>query len=232
MPCELFAFCIALAAGEPPTPMVEIAGEGVAPFHLEVTAVTNRQFQAFVERRPEWRRDRIDPLFAEDEYLAHWASPVDLGEADPEAPVTRVSWFAARAYCAAIGRRLPRTDEWELAAAASETARDGSGDPAWRERILSWYARPATDEPPPVGSTPPNAWGVRDLHGVVWEWVLDVGSEIASDRGATGAMCGAGALGAADPGDYANFMRKAFRSSLEATYAGKALGFRCATEAP
>jgi len=246
----LLPLCAIAAIGGGPAGVVEVGPGTYAPhraaatsddevevgrFRLDVTPVTNRQFLAFVAAHPAWRRDRIAPLFAERTYLDHWAGPLDLGAAVATAPVTRVSWFAARAYCRARGARLPRLAEWELAAAASERARDGRRDAAWREQILAWYARPATAEPAPVGATPANAWGVRDLHGLIWEWVEDFGTElVADDARASGddsaaRVCGAGALDAADPEDYASFMRTAYRSSLEAPYTARTLGFRCAT---
>jgi len=79
-------------------------GAGVKEVKLQTYAldrepVTNAPFLAFVERNPHWRRDRVTRLFAEPTYLSHWAGPAALSaNARPDQPVTRVSWFAARAY--------------------------------------------------------------------------------------------------------------------------------------
>ena len=79
-------------------------------------------------------RDRVPRVFADDGYLSHWASPMGLGaDVDDRQPVVRVSWFAAKAYCAARGARLPTEAEWEMAASASRTAANGHDDPAWRQ---------------------------------------------------------------------------------------------------
>lgn len=116
----------------------------VDAFRLDRRPVTNADYLAFVVKHLQWRRDRIPALFADKDYLSHWASPEALGAAvDPEQPITRVSWFAARAYCEAAGGRLPDWNEWELVAAASETQADARHDPAWRERILNWYGQPS-----------------------------------------------------------------------------------------
>jgi sulfatase modifying factor 1 len=207
----------------------------VRAFALDEHAVTNAQFLAFVSATPRWRRGSVPRLLADPTYLSGWQGPLALGDARADAPVTHVSWHAARAYCAWRGRRLPTEAEWEWAARASATAPDASADPAFVARILTWYARPHAALPA-AGVGEANLWGVRDLHGVVWEWVEDFGaSMIASDdREREGRfvdrVCGAGSIGAGDPADYATFMRYAFRSSLRASFTVARLGFRCAAD--
>lgn len=211
----------------------------IRAFRLDKLPVTNADFLAFVRRNPKWRRDRVEPLFADAHYLEGWKGPLDLGpSSDPLQPVVGVSWFAAKAYCAARGARLPREAEWEYAASASRILADGRNDSAFREEILAWYARPNPGSLPRVGSRKPNFWGVSDLHGLVWEWVLDYNSTLVTgDNRESGdkdkmRFCGVGALGADDTNDYASFMRFAFRSSLRADSTTKNLGFRCAADAP
>ena len=210
----------------------------VRAFELDQVPVTNADFLAFVRARPEWRRDRIAHVFADDGYLAHWAGPEELGpQAAPDQPVTRVSWFAAKAYCAARGARLPTEAEWEFAAAAGARSADGSAEPELRERILAWYSRPAGRGLERVGRGAPNYWGLFDLNSLVWEWVLDFNGTLVSGDSRSGAsadrmqFCGAGALAAGDKQDYPSFMRLAFRGSLEARYTTSSLGFRCARDA-
>jgi formylglycine-generating enzyme required for sulfatase activity len=223
-------------------PMYETAtGTGtvrVEAFYLGRTAVTNAEYLAFVRARPEWRRSAVRPLLAEAGYLRHWAGDLTLGPAaPPRAPVVNVSWFAARAYAAWRGARLPTTDEWEYAASASATQRDGRRDPAFRRAMLAWYSRPAPSPLPAVGRGPANVWGVRDLHGLVWEWTADFTSALVtadsrSSRDAnSGAFCAAGAVGASDFEDYAAFLRFGFRGGLEARYVVPNLGFRLARDA-
>ncbi len=208
----------------------------VSRFKFDVEPVTNAQFLAFVRSQPRWRRDVVSGLFVDAHYLSHWGEPLALGAARPNQPVTRVSWFAAKAYCEARGQRLPTEREWEFAAAASPTSIDGNVDPTWRATVLGWYERgggPLAD----VGGAA-NIWGVRDLHGLVWEWVYDFGAALVAldsrekSDGDTKRFCGAGAALAADSTDYATFMRLAYRSSLEASYSTRNLGFRCAADVP
>ena len=221
----------------PPAPGQSTAD--VERFALDRTPVTNAQFLAFVREHPEWRRDRVARLFADEKYLSHWKGDVELGDAAlPDQPVTRVSWFAAKAYCAAQRARLPTWYEWEFVAAADEKTPDARKDPAWRQRILGWYAEPSTHALDAVGRSPANFYGVNDMHGLVWEWVLDYNALLVSNdsREQGGAdrsrFCGEGALSMADRDNYAVLMRIAFLSSLQASYTPSNLGFRCAAEAP
>ena len=208
----------------------------IRTFQLDQRPVTNAEFLDFVRANPQWRRDRVAALFADSQYLAHWQTPAELGaSARPMQPVTRVSWFAAKAYCESRGERLPTWYEWEYAAAASETQPDARGDAAWRQRILDWYAQPSTAALPDVGLGPANFYRVQDLHGLVWEWVLDYNALLVSSdsREQGGAdrlkFCGEGALSAADRDNYAVLMRIAYLSALEARFTTGNLGFRCAT---
>ena len=220
-------------------PFYRIAGRDrvvVPTFALDATPVTNARFLAFVRAHPTWQRGRVRRLFADADYLAHWAGDVELGpNTRPAQPVTRVSWFAARAFCQAEGRRLPREAEWEYVARASQTSPDAPRDPATTARIIAWYGRP--DAPiADVGAARPDYWGLYDLHGLVWEWVEDFNSALVvtdsrDNQGpGVGRFCGAASVGARDVGDYVAFMRYAFRQSLRGAYTVRNLGFRCAVD--
>ena len=209
----------------------------VAPFAMMKRPVTNADFLRFVEAHPEWRRDRVATVFADAGYLSHWASPTRLSGTEQAAqPVTRVSWYAASAYCAANGARLAHWLEWEYVAAADATHRDARRDPAWRDTILAWYARPSTNALPRAGAQAPNMYGVQDMHGVVWEWTDDYSALLVSaDNRAQGdaereRYCGAGALSVDDREQYAVLMRVAMLSSLEGSDTTMNLGFRCVRE--
>jgi formylglycine-generating enzyme len=206
----------------------------VASFRMDRLPVTRGQFAAFVEANPRWRRSAVPPVFAEGRYLADWQDDTRPG-GELSAPVTEVSWFAARAYCGWRGGRLPTVDEWEYAARADETRLDASADPAYKARILALATRrPST--PPPVGSIFRNRHGIHDMHGLVWEWVQDFNTVTVTTDSRTGdsrdtqLYCAAGAEGATDREDYAAFLRYAFRSSLKGRSTSSALGFRCAAD--
>ena len=207
----------------------------VAPFLLDVMQVTNAQFLDFVSQHTEWRRSKVKRTLSDAGYLAHWAGDLDFGDASlRDAPVTHVSWFAAKACAEALGKRLPTQDEWEYVARADATRPDASTDTAFLRQLLEWYSKPASSALESVETGVLNVHGVRGLHGLVWEWVQDFNSTmgIGDSRGDASLdrqlFCGAGSLLGADVANYAAFMRYAFRSSLKGEYCVGSLGFRCA----
>ena len=244
---------MAVAAAPAATPMARVGPGVLRPvylpepgvteitvkrFQLDRVPVTNASFLRFVETHPEWRRDRIPSLLADAGYLTHWATPTTLGaQVDADAPVTGVSWFAAKAYCAAEDKRLPTETEWEFAAAAGQRGADGRAEAGFAERMLALATRPVSAARRRVGQEPPNFWGIQHLHGLVWEWVLDwngtllTGDSREGKSAETLRFCGVGALASGAKDDYAGFLRAAFRSSLEARYTAASLGFRCARDA-
>lgn len=248
---SMFAFLVGSYGGTPPGMVLipdgsyiplyidEAEARNVSAFFLDERQVTNGEYLDFVIKNPQWRRSNVKRLFADDAYLSHWAGDTDLGSAAKEiinSPVTNVSWFAARAYLKAQGKRLPTEDEWEYVACADETRKDATRDPAFSRRLLEWYGRPnAAILPSPLKETP-NIFGVYALHGLVWEWVRDFNNAMVTgeSRGDSSIerslFCAGGALGTTNPQNYAAFMRYAFRSSLKGNYAVANLGFRGARD--
>ena len=221
------------------TPLYQTAGGArvhVARFALDRAPVTRGDYLRFVESHPSWRRSTVDAALAEGGYLDSWRGDLDAGgSGDLRRPVTGVSWFAASAYCAAVGKRLPTVDEWEYAGAASETDRDAAWKPAFMRRLLDLYASRATNDLPTRGFT--NAYGVSGMHGGAWEWTSDFDGNLPSGHSHHAAhehdpSCAGAAIGAPDPTNYPAFMRFAFRSALTRRTTLRSLGFRCAASAP
>lgn len=224
---------VSLPGGSYRSVIASDASQGLAtvePFSMRVLPVTRGEFARFVREHPAWQRSKVPRLFADAGYLASLAaSPAAESDA---APVTEVSWFAAQAFCESEGARLPTWGEWEFAAAADETRTDARDDPQWRARILSWYARPATTAIPAVGGSA-NVYGIKNLHGLVWEWTDDFNSLLVNEDSRSAddpdklKFCGAGAINLQQRENYAVLMRVALLSSLKASNSTGSLGFRC-----
>ncbi|ODV38027.1 hypothetical protein BFG60_2359 [Microcystis aeruginosa NIES-98] len=104
-----------------------------------------------------------------------------------ELPVERVNWYEAREFCKRLSRetkpeyRLPSEAEWEYACRAGTTTPFYFGETITGE-LANYnagytYAGEAKGEyrqqTTPVGQFPPNAFGLYDMHGNVWEWCAD-----------------------------------------------------------
>ncbi len=209
------------------------AAVSVPGFAMRVLPVTQAEFAKFTQQHAQWRRSRAaSSSLADGQYLSSWPTDAAPLAAQAPQPVTHISWFAAAAYCQSEGARLPTWHEWEYAAAADEKRRDARRDPAWRARILDWYGQPSKPLPE-VGRAAPNVYGIKDLHGLIWEWVDDAGALMVSGDNRTQGdpdtlkFCGAGALSATDRENYPILMRIAMLSSLGAASTNRNLGFRC-----
>ena len=140
------------------------------PFYMGIYEVTNRQYEEFDRLHAHLRGKR--------------GFSIDHDEA-----VVFVSWHEAKAFCDWLSKkeglpyRLPTEAEWEYACRAGTTTAFWTGD-ALPEGFVknpgnSWYPEPrrgrgrAEVVPLHVGKTPPNPWGLFEMHGNVEEWCLD-----------------------------------------------------------
>lgn len=90
------------------------------------------------------------------------------GSQDANLPAVRLSWLDAKAYCAAVGGRLPVEAEWEYAARGG-TAGTYYGIPS----KIAWFGSNSGGTLHEAGALQPNAYGLYDMLGNASEWVLD-----------------------------------------------------------
>lgn len=201
------------------------------------------------------------------EWDACWADgfcqrrPDDLGWGRGFHPVINVSWLDAQQYVAWLSRktghryRLPTEAEWEYAARAGTTTSFPWGESIatgcdnanlldiaghnlrpnwfWSVHCLDGYAFTA-----PVGSYPPNPWGVYDMQGNVWEWVQDcwhndyTGAPTDGSAWTQGGDCSKRVNRGGGWGNHPRTLRVAKRDADSATGYGDAFGFRVVRELP
>ena len=132
----------------------------------EVTLTRDFELGRFEVTQGQWRR-------------LMGANPSHFGARGPDFPVERVNFpdvleFLRRLNAGQASRtyRLPTEAEWEYACRAGTKTAFSSGDtlPATLANTLGEGKGRGTTR---AGSFPPNAWGLHDMHGNVWEWTAD-----------------------------------------------------------
>lgn len=111
---------------------------------------------------------------------AQWQSvmgnnPSHFKDCGGNCPVEQVSWDDAQNFINKLNEsndgfryRLPAEAEWEYACRAGTT-----GDYAGNLNEMAWYSDNSGSKTHAVGGKQPNAWGLADMHGNVWEWCQD-----------------------------------------------------------
>lgn len=128
--------------------------------------------------------------------------------------------------------RLPSEAEWEYCCRAGTTTAWSFGDDVNELGKYSWYKDNSAKEDPPVGKKLPNAWGLYDMHGYVWEWCADAWHPDYKDAPTDGSPRAKAdsndrvLRGGAYP-DPPDMQRSAYRYHAKADTKSGAIGFRC-----
>ncbi|QBL09689.1 formylglycine-generating enzyme family protein [Rheinheimera sp. D18] len=199
----------------------------IAAFALDRNSVSEQQFANFVLANPQWQRSQVPIIFADKDYLRHWQDEVTPAHsANADTPVTRVSWFAARAYCQAQGGRLPTLNEWEYSVQQWREQQQLS-DANYAKLVFSWFSNPQQT----LFAEQITA-GPAGLIGKVNEWVDDFQLLLTNgdDVDALSGSCGDTArfMAEFDTAHYASFLRYQSRSNYRPQSTTSTLGFRCA----
>ena len=133
-------------------------------FEIQTTEVTQSQWVSVMGSNPS--------SFQKSENCPEEFTTINNIPMCPNYPIAPVSWDDAQAFISKLNAktdgfryRLPTEAEWEYAARAGTT-----GAYAGDLNAMAWYHN---NWPHPVGKKQPNAWGLFDMHGNVWEWTGD-----------------------------------------------------------
>ena len=162
----------------------------------------------------------------------------------PDNPVEQITWDAAAEFCRRLSAlptekaaghvyRLPTEAEWEYSCRAGTTTAYSFGNETSQLVDFAWAKENSGEKPQPVGQKKPNAWGLFDMHGNVWEWCQDWQGDLPSGA-VTDPQGPSIGTNRADRGgcwsDTPEYLRAGLRGYLLPTARGSSLGFRVVRE--
>ena len=193
-------------------------------FYIDKYEVTNAQFQKYCEETNA-------------EYPEYWGmEEFHSGPDFPDHPVVGISWSEARDYAEWAGKRLLTEAEWEYAARGGLIDNNYSYGPESDTSKANYAVKGQKRKGcVPVGSYPPNGFGLYDMTGNVVEWVSDYYDKNyyknSPNKNPSGPEDGKFKVirgGGWHSGPYCT--RVCFRNALRAGWRDIAVGFRCARD--
>ena len=162
------------------------------PFYLGMYTVTQAEYQKVMGVNPSgctaqpMDASAFQPPLPEVEIKCRQAyAKLVAGKDTSRYPVETVNWNEAMEFCHRLSAlpaeqaarrvyRLPTEAEWEYACRAGTATRWYCGDDEASLLDAAWFARNNDGMTHPVGEKQPNAWGLCDMHGNVWQWCVDL----------------------------------------------------------
>jgi len=204
---------------------------GISAFLCMKTPVTRRLYADVMGTDPGWPEDDAADRPAN---IVSWFDAVDfcnrLSEREGFIPCYERAEDEVTWHREANGYRLPTEAEWEYACRAGTNTRWSFGDDEQRLSDHAWFRDNSEGQPRPVGRKQPNPWGLRDMHGNVWEWCWDrYGAyEPAFAQDPAGPPKGRGRVVRGGSFDFpARDLRSAFRNWVRPVLQYWYIGFRC-----
>jgi formylglycine-generating enzyme required for sulfatase activity len=132
--------------------------------------ITNKEYSLFVAANPQWGKDRADPGLRDEHYLEDWTES-GYPEGKEDHPVSFVSFPAAQAFAAWVGKRLPSEAEWECSARGGLVGKKFPNGDQMNDKLanLAKQYRGTT----PIRNFEPNGFGLYDMAGNLFEWCSD-----------------------------------------------------------
>ncbi len=200
-------------------------------FYMSSTEITQAQYQLVMDSNPSGFKGAHLPV-----EQVTWADAVEfcnrLSAREGWVPCYVINGSKVSRNPEGNGYRLPSETEWEYACRAGTASAYNSGETESNLAKAAWYVGNSSGATHEVGAKAPNAWGLFDMHGNVWEWCDDWYSQVFPD-GRTSAANGTKRV---VRGGAWNFDGRTTRSAFRSWYAPQSainnLGFRVVREGP